>query len=837
MSRIRDLRLALALCLVSLGTLAAEVLMIRTFEVILMPHIGYAVITCAMFAFGAAGAVATLWPVPAGGDVRRRLAVLAVLFAASLVLLRPALNAEPTLYRSLGDHKLLGLLAAGSSTYLLVLLPFFFSGLLLAHLFSARPSEIRRLYFFDLVGAAIGCVIYLPFERAIGPGGLFICIAAAGLVAAGLLGRSPAWKVASYAAAVALVAIPFLRDGGIYEFRQIQEKRGVMAARAAGRIEFTAWDPAAKIDVVNELPTARRVQYDDGSQTSDLFPFDGDLPRLRRQILNGTRPIHGNFWHASIMAADYLKRDSGARVLIIGSAAGQGTKAALMFNPRHVDGIELVGTVVDLVTGPYADFIGGVFLDPRVQDRVAEGRGWLRWTSERYDIIQIYSNYNPSVALTGVGAFKADYLQTAQAYEEYFSHLTPNGILQVNHQYFPRSVTTAALAWKRMGWHDFQGHIAVYEDTTRVDYLPTVLIKRSPWTAGDLQQIDDLFGSVDEATHQVLVVDPLHPSRSFLPAGFFSGSLSDSLQATVPYTVYPITDDRPFFDNIQKGLLAHDASSDPGPFTTKLIASVLSDPFKVLASAEDVHYPLGTNTIPVAIGALGILFAILLIGVPLKFSSAGRVSWPAKYWSLSYFALLGAGFIVIELVMIQLFTVLIGYPLYAYTAVIFGILLSAGVGSLAAHRLDVAPDRRWILPFAGVILSGLLLLLLREPLFQVFLAEPTLARIGASVAMIFPMGFFMGMPFPLGILWLEGHPRGAVAWAWGVNGVFTVLGGVTSGVLALHLGFQATVLIALGVYAAAGLVFALLRRRAAGTGAESARLASSPPARQQEAVA
>jgi hypothetical protein len=91
------------------------------------------------------------------------------------------------------------------------------------------------------------------------------------------------------------------------------------------------------------------------------------------------------------------------------------------------------------------------------------------------------------------------------------------------------------------------------------------------------------------------------------------------------------------------------------------------------------------------------------------------------------------------------------------------------------------------------------------------LAAPMGFRILVAGLLIAPLGFFLGMPFPLGILAIRNRPAGAVAWAWGLNGLFTVIGGLASVLLALSLGFRATLLIALLVYGVAFLVFRQLR--------------------------
>ena len=77
--------------------------------------------------------------------------------------------------------------------------------------------------------------------------------------------------------------------------------------------------------------------------------------------------------------------------------------------------------------------------------------------------------------------------------------------------------------------------------------------------------------------------------------------------------------------------------------------------------------------------------------------------------------------------------------------------------------------------------------------------------------MIFPIGFLLGMPFPLGILAIAHQPRGAIAWAWGMNGLFTVVGGLLSVPISVAFGFNVAILAALGLYALAFAAFRKLR--------------------------
>src|SRR5262249_13957534 len=146
-----------------------------------------------------------------------------------------------------------------------------------------------------------------------------------------------------------------------------------------------------------------------------------------------------------------------------------------------------------------------------------------------YDIIQIFSNNTSSSVAGGAGAMATTYLHTAEAYRGYFEHLTGNGILQVNHDIYPRIVTTAALAWRQSGRSDFQPHVLVLErdaaampDGLPQDNLPTTLIKMQPWTQAEIDELMRFFSRFADGTH--VVENPLHPADSLLSPAFYSGN-------------------------------------------------------------------------------------------------------------------------------------------------------------------------------------------------------------------------------------------------------------------------------------------------------------------------
>ena len=99
-----------------------------------------------------------------------------------------------------------------------------------------------------------------------------------------------------------------------------------------------------------------------------------------------------------------------------------------------------------------------------------------------------------------------------------------------------------------------------------------------------------------------------------------------------------------------------------------------------------------------------------------------------------------------------------------------------------------------------------------EPLHFAYTRDSYEWRMAVAFSMVFPLGFFLGMPFPLGILLIERMPSGAGAWAWAMNGLFTVVGGLLSVILSMHIGFQRSLLVALGFYGLAVGAFYAVKR-------------------------
>ena len=795
------------LFVLAFAALTVEVLLTRIFDVIMWPNLAFAIISCAMFGLGLGGLYELLRG-PSAADPSS-ISGVSLAFGVSVWMLPLLLNAIPFSLGRVGQEPT-SQIAWFLLLYVVLLAPFFCVGLCICRLFSSHSASVHRLYFWDLSGAAVGTLVLIPLLPRLGPERLLLLAALAGLAASALLSESMRWRRRVGLVAAAGMALPFFLGARYLTLSLHDDKREVQSAIAEGHLEFSRWDPVSQISIVDQPPGTgvaadhgkKHVAYDGGTQSSNFFPFDGDFAALRRDL---PRRLMFQFWQRGVLASHYLRRDRRSRVLVIGSAGGQETKAAVLYGASRVDAVEMVGTVVDLATHRYADYIGDLFEQPAVHAHVGEGRSFLRASHDTYDIIQIFSNYTSSSVAQGSGAIEPVYLQTVEAYREYFSHLSPDGILHVSRYAYPRMIATAAAAWRSMGRDAFRAHVAVFEklDATN-DHNPAVLIKMSPWTRGEIDDLSAFFSvAVDHEPAYHIAENPFDPTHSFLPDAFYSGDLPGPILGHAPYDTTAATDDRPYFNFLRRSW-GH-VEPDRGAGLDVATAAVLN------AELSGGWLPMDWLHLMLTLVA-AVVYGVLFVLVPLRFSTVGREQWSGKGPVLVYFSLLGFGFMAIELLFIQIFMKLIGYPIYAVATVITVMLIGAAIGSMASRSVVGRDAERWHVPFGGIAATGLALWLTYPALSSHFIASGDAVRIGAAALMIAPIAFFMGMPFPLGIAALDRKPRGAVAWAWSMNGLFTAIGGVATALLSLWLGFRITLLLTLAAYAMAALAFRALRR-------------------------
>jgi hypothetical protein len=187
---------------------------------------------------------------------------------------------------------------------------------------------------------------------------------------------------------------------------------------------------------------------------------------------------------------------------------------------------------------------------------------------------------------------------------------------------------------------------------------------------------------------------------------------------------------------------------------------------------------------------------------------------PGVMTFLWYFVCLGAGYILVQIALIQKFMLLLGQPTRALTVIIFSMLLASGAGSYFSSRFVARNQQRLKLVLAIIAILIVELAFVVDPFVRTAATWPMFARIGAIIALIGPAAFFMGMPFPSGLRRLGDWHAPSLRWAWSLNAAASVMGSVGSIVLAIYLGLRTTLLLGGAMYLLALLIVSLLRRDA-----------------------
>ncbi len=180
-----------------------------------------------------------------------------------------------------------------------------------------------------------------------------------------------------------------------------------------------------------------------------------------------------------------------------------------------------------------------------------------------------------------------------------------------------------------------------------------------------------------------------------------------------------------------------------------------------------------------------------------------------------YFMLLGLAFLFVEIAFIQKFILFLSHPLYAVAVVLAGFLIFAGLGSAfsesLASRLEAAGHSAVRVAVVSIAAIAVLQVLLLPSVFESLIGQPDAIRILASILLIAPLAFFMGMPFPLGLARVAARAPSFVPWAWGINGFASVIAAVLATLLAIELGFSAVIVIAVVLYGVAAGLFEMNR--------------------------
>ncbi len=648
---------------------------------------------------------------------------------------------------------------------LVALVPFFLVGMVAALTFANFTASSGDFYAADLIGAALGVVavlwllsVWSAFSLT-----LFLAVmvgALALLVVERQSGRSLRTGVAALSLVVGVVLLALNLITGAVDYNPLaltgfpRDKTmvGILQdANQQGKIIDTEWSPFARVDVVQTNDHSARYLFADGGAGAYMLPYDGD-PASLSGLAN---------------AVDYLPFDSGSanKTLVIGAGGGKDILLALNAGSTAITAVEVNPAVVSAAR-KFADYNGGVLDLPQVDLVAGDARSFVERSSDHYDLIYLSLVYTQAVEPASQALIE-NYIFTQEAFATYLDRLAPGGRLAIvahNALEGSRAAVTALQAFENEGVPPAQAldHLWLwsYPATDQTVTTSVLIVGKDPLPTDTVQSLN--------TAAKAQGMNPLYATGDYeaLFAPLRSGeSMAGFIDADAAYNLAPTTDDQPYFFNLDYGI--------PPAIRSALV--------------------------------LAALLAAALVGVAIftggELAASERGGWRR---AVVYALLIGIGFMLVEVPLIQRFQILLGQPILSLAVVLATLLLAGGLGSFVSQRWIVSrlPVR---VMFAGgwIALVVVVYEFALPSLVGSLLPQSFAVRVAGIVGLTALLGFPMGIPFP-SLMRLAGAgataQRQQIALLWAINGAFSVLGSTLAVVISMLWGFHWALLIGAGCY-------------------------------------
>ncbi len=769
------------LFLLAAATLGLEISLTRVFALAQWYHFAFMAISVALLGMGAGGTALSLAP----GLKRhpRPVAALAALGCALGTLGGYlAANTLPfDAYRIAWEPIQFLYMAL---YYLALAVPFFCASLGTGLLLATSPRHSHRVYAANLLGSAAGCglaPLILSWAGGAGSVGAWAALAAlAALSFAWTRTRRPGVVAAGLVLVLAGLALSMFRPAW-FEVRLSPYKGLPQALQAPGAVLVSQrWNAMARVDVVDSPALHAAPGMSLGCQASQpeqqaLF-VDGDNP----SPLLLADPASLRSWAGCLPLALPFALRPGADTLVLEPGGDLDPLLAQALGAGRLTVVEPNRLLAEAAGGhPGADLV------------VESGRVFLRRTGERFDLVDLALNGSRNVVTTGAYSLGEEYRYTVEAVADALARLDDGGLLVIS-RWLQSPPSEELRAWalvlaalEESGVEDVSQRLVALRSWSTI----LILARSGAFTADELAAVREFCAQRQFDLVYLPDMAPKEANRynvlSGTPYAIAFRELLDApdrraFYAGREYDVRPPRDDRPFFFHF---------------FTWGQVPAILQELGHTWKPFGGGGYLVLLALLAVAIlSAGGLVLVPAVLGVGRRRRGKGRV--------LVYFGLLGLGFLAVEIPLLQRFILFLGHPTTAFAAVVASLLLFSGIGSLLARRV----------PLRGVLAALLVIVLLTAaavgPLFDALLGAPLVLRLLATVLSLAPLGLLLGMPFPLGLAWLERDAPDLVPWAWAVNGSASVVSSVAVALGALSAGFTAVLAAAVVAYALAGLAAA-----------------------------
>lgn len=764
-------RVYLSVGVLSLVFIALQLNLIRILSALLSYHYVFSVVSLAMLGLGLGGVVVQFFvrSNKAQGPTLARLAWLTALCTLVSMLLLLWMAQQPIFFSHFYAY------------FLVVLLPFILGGAFFAYAYKVYSAQGSQLYAADLLGAALGClfgVLLLNWLGAIDSSFLL-----SGLVAfiAWYLVRGQGAVSGWQAGVFLLTAVIAVCAAGVGQYLQqpwlgsternpIKEIADAIDGPLQGTVTQQRWSAFGLTEQVQYQRTdEHRDIYIDGTAGTPMYAFTGDTQQPGQAVEKLLRFFPGAL-PLQLMPAAHKNR-----ALVIGPGGGRDILLAATLGFDEVVGVEVNPDLLALVQ-EQADYNGGLYTNfAHIQVEQAEGRHFIQRDQSLYDLIMLSLPVTNTSRSPEGFALTENFLLTTEALEDYLYHLTDHGqLLVITHDELAviRLLSVALAAYERLGWSSTEALERMY--VLGSFPYPIVVMGLEPFTAELSAQ---LFQASQQRNYSInasyfphaLAQGQGNPMLQAMAAGQLSvAEMQDYIQG-LGHDVSTVTDDRPFFYHFD-----------------------FEPPKTVMAL---LYAALGSTLVVWLISSF--------VGLRLK-QGGKRTRRPAISTA---FAALGVGFMLFEIVLVQRLTFYLGDPVLALALLLTVLFLGMAAGSAYTTVLNDQSLRRNIVRAAVTVvaLGGIYLLLLPAWLHSTLL-WPLWGRFAFSWLLLLPIGFVLGLCFPLFIRLLNKQQDSAIIpWMWAINGCASVLGAALAVLGALYYGFDAVQMLGLALYVVVAL--------------------------------
>jgi hypothetical protein len=672
--------------------------------------------------------------------------------------------------------------------------PFFFSGVVVSLALTRSPYSIGKVYGADLIGAASGCIGALVILKvtsgtsAVLWVGAVIGLAALFFASCGLgnlhESTAPGATLFRYRRGI-LAGCLLFAIGNMLTIYGVRPTIIKDQLEAPAELAYDRWNSFSRITVGQSYTGSpatwgssprfppstieQRWLTIDGSAGSSIYRFDGNfasLEFLRHDVSN--------------LAYAIPNLKTGA---VIGVGGGRDILSQRLFGVRDVTGVEINPIIIDLLNRRLSDYTAIATLDG-VRFEVDEARSWFARTPRFFDVIQM--SLIDTWAATGAGAFTLteNGLYTIEAWQVFLRRLNPNGVFTVSRWYASgevnetgRLVSLGVATLLANGAAEPRRNLFL----AALGNVATLIVSKSPLSPAALGALKDAAKTNEFSV--LLSPDSVAPSamlESIVSAP--DRSKLDRATARFYLDLTPPTDARPFFFNQLGFLTLFDAN--------------------VFSHFADTGVVAG-NLVATLTLAMLILISAMLVGAtiiaPLQ-STVREAGWQLVVGGTVYFALIGMGFMMVEIALLQRMSVFLGHPTYALSVVLFSLILWAGFGSMASERVRLAKVGALII-WSTASASYLFALAFWLPLLLVDLDGAGLfVRACFCVLVLAPAGFLMGFGFPTGMRLVSAINTGPTPWFWGINGAASVLAAGVAVVTSIAFSIDITLRIGAACY-------------------------------------